>query len=149
MIQDVLVTPLKRIADERGAILHMLRSDDPHFQQFGEAYFSYVYPGAIKGWHFHRRMTQNYAVPCGMIKLVLYDGREDSPTKGELMEVFQGDWNYCLVTIPPGVWNGYKGVGSPFSIVANCATETHDPSEMDRKDPFDPSIPYDWARKDR
>ena len=148
-IEGVLVTGLTRIADERGTILHMLRADDPHFSQFGEIYFSTVYPGAIKGWHIHRAMTLNYAVPVGRIKLVLYDDREESPTRGVLEEHFLGPDNYALVMVPPMVWNGFKGIGTDMALVANCATIAHDPAEIERMDPLDPSIPYDWALKHR
>lgn len=149
MIDGVLITPLKTIPDERGQIMHMLRRDDPAFQEFGEIYFSMVYPGVVKGWHLHREMTLNYAVPIGMIKLVLFDEREDSPTKGELMELFIGEANYLLVTIPKGVWNGFKGVGRGIALVANCATRVHDSEEIQRLDPFSNHIPYDWSLKQR
>lgn len=127
--------------------MHMLRSDASHFQGFGEIYFSCVYPGAIKAWHLHKKMVLNYAVPYGRIKLVLYDDREGSRTRGEIQEIFMGIDNYCLVTIPPLVWNGFKGMGQETAIVANCATIPHDPHEIVRLDPFDPSIPYDWQIK--
>jgi dTDP-4-dehydrorhamnose 3,5-epimerase len=149
MIDGVLVVPLRQIPDERGKIMHMLRCDAPHFEKFGEVYFSVAYPGVIKGWHLHRRMTLNYAVVSGMIKLVLYDSREDSPTRGELVELFIGEDNYALVKIPPGVTNGYKTIGVKPALLANCATEPHDPEEMVRIDPFSPDIPYDWALKHR
>jgi dTDP-4-dehydrorhamnose 3,5-epimerase len=149
VIEGVQVTPLRQIADERGAILHMLRSDAAHFDQFGEIYFSLVYPGVIKGWHIHDRMTLNYAVPVGTIKLVLYDDRKNSGTRGELMEIVTGERSYQLVTVPPRVWNGFKGVGTAPALVANCATIPHDPEEIHRLDPFDSSIPYDWALKHR
>ena len=128
-------------------MMHMLRCDSDVFQKFGEIYFSSVYPGAIKAWHIHKRMTLNYAVPYGNIKFVLYDDRSDSPTKGELQEYFLGPDHYMLVTVPPMIWNGFKGVGTEMAIVANCATLPHDPQEIDRLDPFDPSIPYDWGIK--
>jgi dTDP-4-dehydrorhamnose 3,5-epimerase len=144
-IHDVKVTPLRRIPDERGAVFHMLREDSPVFQRFGEIYFSTVYPGVVKGWHIHKRMTLNYAVPAGMVKLVCYDDRNDSPTRGEVQEVHVGELNYALVTIPPLVWNGFKGEGTLPALVANCATIPHDPDEIDRLDPFDNDIPYDWA----
>jgi dTDP-4-dehydrorhamnose 3,5-epimerase len=147
-IEGVTVVPLRRIPDERGAILHMLRSDEAHFERFGEIYFSMVYPGAIKAWHVHHRMTLNYAVPVGMVKLVCYDDRLESSTRGTVLELFVGDLNYVLVTIPPLVWNGFKGVGSTAAIVANCATEPHDPTEILRQDPALPDIPYDWSRRD-
>jgi dTDP-4-dehydrorhamnose 3,5-epimerase len=149
MIDGVLVHPLKRLPDERGAVLHMLRADDPHFERFGEVYFSTVYPGAVKGWHLHDRMTLNYAVVTGLIKLVLYDDRAASPTRGEVQEVFVGDSNYVLVRVPPRVWNGFKGIGIAPAIVANCATIPHDPDEITRLDPADPSIPYNWSLRER
>ena len=147
MIQGVSIHPLKQIPDERGKIMHMLRADDPHFQEFGEVYFSVVYPGVVKGWHLHKQMTLNYAVIVGMIKLALYDDRNESPTRGELMELFIGESNYVLVKIPPGVWNGFKGVGENQAIVANCATLPHAPEEIVRMNPFDKHIPYDWGVK--
>jgi dTDP-4-dehydrorhamnose 3,5-epimerase len=145
MIDGVLVHPLRQIPDERGKIMHMLRRDDPHFVQFGEIYFSVVYPNVVKGWHLHRRMTLNYAVVSGMIELVLYDDRDGSPTRRQLMQISMGETHYVLVKIPPGIWNGFKGLGGTPSIVANCATEPHDPNEIVRMDPFTSQIPYDWA----
>ena len=127
----------------------MLRRTDPHFKEFGEIYFSTVYPGVIKGWHLHNVMTLNYACVHGRIKLVLYDDRAGSATKGELMEVFLGPDNYQLVQIPPRVWNGFKGMGQDTAIVANCSTHPHDPTQTERLDPFDKRIPYDWTVKHR
>ena len=150
MIQGVVIKPLKRIPDERGGVFHMLRNDDPEFKKFGEIYFSLIYPGAIKAWHLHQKMTLNYAVPVGMIKLVLYDPRDDSPTKGEMMELYVGEQNYYLIQIPVGVWNGFKGLGTTTALVANCATEPHDPEEIVRMDPHHNTIiQYNWERKDR
>ena len=144
-ITGLTVTPLRRIPDERGAVFHMLRDDSPTFERFGEIYFSTVYPGVVKGWHLHRRMTLNYAVPVGMVKLVCYDDRPDSPTRGALVELHVGELNYCLVTIPPLVWNGFKGEGTSTALVANCSTVHHSPDEIERLDPYDESIPYDWS----
>jgi dTDP-4-dehydrorhamnose 3,5-epimerase len=107
-IDGLRVTPLCRIPDERGAVLHMLRADNEGFEGFGEIYFSMVYPGAIKAWH-------------------------------------TGELSYSLVTIPPFVWNGFKGEGSAPALVANCATVPHHPDEIVRRDPFSSDIPYDWA----
>ena len=145
MIDGVVVVPLARIADERGSVMHMLRRTDPHFVGFGEIYFSTIYPGVVKGWHKHAEMTLNYACIHGRIKLVLYDDRDGSPTKGELMEIFLGPENHSLVQIPLGVWNGFKGLGREMAIVANCSTHPHDPSRSERLDPFDNDIPYDWS----
>jgi dTDP-4-dehydrorhamnose 3,5-epimerase len=146
-IHDLRVTPLRRIPDERGAVFHMLREDDPGFERFGEIYFSLVYPGVIKGWHRHRRMTLNYAVPVGMVKLVCYDDRDGSPSRGVVQQLHVGELEYALVTIPPLIWNGFKGVGDRAALVANCATIPHDPTEIERLDPFTDDIPYDWALK--
>lgn len=149
MIEGVLIKPLRQIPDERGKIMHMLRADDPHFEKFGEIYFSVVYPDVIKGWHLHTKMTLNYAVVSGMIKLVLYDAREESPTKGELQELYIGEDNYALVRIPSGIYNGFKGIGVEPAIVANCSDIPHDLEEIQRVDPFSKDIPYDWDLKHR
>jgi dTDP-4-dehydrorhamnose 3,5-epimerase len=145
MIEGVQVVPLTRIPDERGTIMHMLKRTDRHFQAFGEIYFSTVYRGVVKGWHRHREMTLNYACVFGRIKLVLYDDREGSATRRELMELFLGPDDYSLVVIPPAIWNGFKGMSDPYAIVANCSTEPHDPSRSVRLDPFENHIPYEWG----
>lgn len=149
MIDGVTVAPLRQIPDERGKVMHMLKATDPHFVGFGEVYFSVVFPGVIKGWHLHHKMVINYAVPHGRIKLVLYDDREPSPTRGEVQEIFLGQDHYSLVQVPVGVWNGFKGYGPTEAIVCNCASIPHAPDEIVRLDPFDPSIPYDWSLKQR
>ncbi|MHA1797991.1 MAG: dTDP-4-dehydrorhamnose 3,5-epimerase family protein [Candidatus Helarchaeota archaeon] len=146
-IEGVKVIQLRRIPDERGTIYHMLKKDDPHFIEFGEIYFSSIYKNIVKGWHKHREMTLNYACIYGRVKLVMYDDREDSPTKGEVQEIFLGPDNYSLVIIPPLVWNGFKGMNDPYSIIANCCTHTHDPSRSERLDPFKNDIPYNWDVK--
>ncbi len=147
MIDGVSVAPRRQIVDERGKIMHMLRSDDPEFERFGEVYFSWVNPGVVKAWHLHKEMTLNYVCPHGLVKLVLYDGREESATHGEVMEIFLGPDSHRLVTVPPGVWNGFKGVADQPSMVANCATLAHDPDEIVRMDPTASDIPYDWSLK--
>ena len=147
MIDGVLVKPLRQILDERGKVMHMLRRDAPEFEAFGGIYFSVVHPGAIKAWHLHKEMALNYAVPVGNIKMVLYDDRPDSPTAGQLMEIFTGPDDYKLIHVPPLVWNGFKGIGAVPALVANCATIGHRQDEIVRKDPTSGDIPYDWALK--
>ena len=149
MIDGVKVIPLRQIVDERGKIMHMVKATDPHFVGFGEIYFSCAWPGAIKAWHIHTRMTVNNAVMVGRAKLVMYDMREKSSTRGVLQEVFFGEDNYCLVQIPPGIANGYKAYGDRMVVMANCASEPHDPTEMLRVDPLSPDIPYDWSLRNR
>ena len=145
MIDGVVVSPRRQLVDERGKIVHVLRADDPEFERFGEVYFSWVNPGVVKGWHLHTAMTLNYTCPVGLVKLALWDDREGSPTRGEVMELFLGPDDHRLVQVPPGVWNGFKGVAGTPSMVCNCATLPHDPEEIQRRDPFDPAVPYDWA----
>jgi len=147
MINGAKVIPLHQIFDERGKIMRMLKATDPYFIKFGEIYFSCAWPGTIKGWHIHKSMTINNAVISGRAKLVMYDLREDSPTHGQLQEVFLGEDNYVLVQIPPGIANGYKAYGDKMVILVNCATEPHDPAEIMRMDPFTKDIPYDWSLK--
>jgi dTDP-4-dehydrorhamnose 3,5-epimerase len=149
MIEDVVISERRQFVDERGKIMHFLRKDDPEFLQFGEIYFSWINPGAVKGWHNHREMTLFYVCPYGQIKVVLYDDRAESTTRGELMEVFLGPDCYRLLRIPPGVWNGFKGIAVHPSLVCDCATIPHDPAEIERADPHSGKIPYDWRRKDR
>nr|WP_321351991.1 dTDP-4-dehydrorhamnose 3,5-epimerase family protein [uncultured Methanoregula sp.] len=145
MLDGVQIIPLKTIMDERGMVRHMLKSTDPHFTQFGEIYFSVIFPNIIKAWHMHRKMEMNYAVIVGNIKLVLYDGRKESRTYKEFQEIFMGEDNYVLVRIPPLLTYGFKSIGNEKAIVANCSSIPHDPNEVERYDAFDPSIGYDWG----
>lgn len=145
LIDGVKIVPLRQIVDERGKIMHMLKATDEHFIAFGEIYFSCSWPGAVKAWHIHTSMTINNAVISGRAKLVMYDLREESPTRGVLQEVYLGEDNYVLVQMPPGIANGYKAYGDGLCILANAATEPHDPDEMLRMPPDTDEIPYDWA----
>jgi len=144
-IAGVEVVPLRRIVDDRGAVSLMLKATDPHFVRFGEIYFSSVYPGVVKAWKNHHRLTANYACVHGRIKLVLWDDRRASPTRGGVMEELIGPDEYKLVVIPPGIWHGFQGLGEPISILANCATEPSDPDELERLEPRASIVPYDWA----
>jgi len=144
MIQGVVVEKLKVIEDKRGKLMHMLRCDSPNFAGFGEIYFSVINYGAIKAWRQHLRMTQNFAVPSGMVKLVIFDSRDKSPTKGQLLEIELGEKNYCLVKIPPMLWYGFKGISGTPSIIANCSDIVHDPDEIIRADLSDVQFSYNW-----
>ena len=146
-IEGVEIKKLRKIPDERGTIYHMLTKNEEIFEDFGEIYFSNIYPNVVKAWHWHRDMVLNYSVIYGMIKMVLYDDRDDSPTKGNLMEIFLGEENYILVKVPKQVWNGFKGIGLTKSIVANCSSMAHDPDEIFRKEFNAEDIPYDWDLK--
>jgi dTDP-4-dehydrorhamnose 3,5-epimerase len=150
LIQGVNVKPLKLIADERGYLMEMMRSDDPFFQKFGQSYVSVAYPGVVKGWHFHKVQTDHFVIVKGMMKVVLYDQREGSPTKGLVNEFFMGEKNPILVTIPPGVVHGMKGIGTEPAMLVNVPTELYKYDKPDeyRIDPHKNDIPYDWDRKD-
>ena len=145
MIDGVIITLLRQIFDERGKIMHMLREDSPVYSRFGEIYFFWSHPGAIKAWHLHKKMTLNYAVIYGEIKFVLFDDRVGSSTKGVIQGLFLSPENYVLITVLPLIWNGFKGIGTKTSIVANFATLPHNLDEIERKPAFDAGIPYDWG----
>ncbi len=147
MIEGVVISPLKQLHDERGKVMHMLRSSDTVFQKFGEIYFSYTYPNVVKAWHLHKEMTLNYAVIQGRIKLVLFDDRANSKTKGKLQEIYLSTENYFLVTVPPLIWNGFKAIGGQSALLANCATHAHSDHEILRKAPDDDYFPYTWDIK--
>jgi dTDP-4-dehydrorhamnose 3,5-epimerase len=151
MILGVKTKPLQMHVDERGRLMEILRRDDEIYAGFGQVYITTVYPGVVKAWHYHKVQTDNFACLCGMIKLVLFDARETSPTRGEVNEFFIGDDNRLLVQIPPGVHHGFKGIGTLEAIVLNVPTEPYNHQQPDeyRLPPRDKSIPYDWALKER
>lgn len=149
LIEGVVITPLKQFPDDRGTVMHIMKATDAGFKGFGEVYCSTVYPGVVKGWHLHRKITLNYVVLSGMITFVLYDERAGSPTNGAVQEIVMGDRNYVRVTVPPGIWSGFKCIGTEPAMVCNVIDLPHDPSEAQRCDPHNNHIPYEWARKDR
>jgi len=130
-------------------LMEILRADDPLFRKFGQVYVSTIYPGVVKGWHCHHVQTDYVTILKGMVKLVLYDDREGSPTRGEVAELFAGEQNPVLVVVPPFVWHGMKGVGAEPAYMLNCPTETYSYEQPDefRRPPDDPGIPYDWQLK--
>jgi dTDP-4-dehydrorhamnose 3,5-epimerase len=146
MISGVIITPLRQIKDERGKVMHMLKATDPHFIQFGEIYFSCINPGAVKAWNCHQELTANLAVIQGEARLVLFDDREESETRGQLQTIELGDSNYCLVTIPPKIWLGFTATSQEAAIIANCATLPHRREESLQRPSNDPRIPYSWER---
>ena len=149
LIHGVKITPLKQIIDERGKVMLMMRNDDKIFKKFGEIYFSCTHPGVVKAWHMHKKMTLNYAIISGQLKIVLFDGRKKSSTKGTLQEIYMSTENYFLLSVPPLIWNGFKGIGTETSIVANCSDIPHDKNEMVRMNPNSKKIPYKWELKHR
>jgi len=143
-IEGIKITPLKIISDNRGSVMHMLRSDSDVFQKFGEIYFSTIFKDSIKAWHLHKEATLNYACIFGKVKLVLFDDRTESTTNGLCQELYLSLDSYSLITIPPNIWNGFKGLNDIHSIIANCLTLPHNEKEMVRLDLNDPKFKYNW-----
>ena len=148
LIEGVTVHPLRQIPDERGKVMHMLRADDPHFEAFGEIYFSVVELGAIKAWHLHERMTINYAVPLredqarGLRRsrrLAHARGdRGDLPRRGELRA---GDGSAVRLER----LQGHRRAPRDRRELRDRSRTT--PTEIVRLDPFSEQIPYDWSLK--
>ena len=148
-IAGVQIKPLKLVADERGYLLEMLRADDPFFTTFGQAYVSATYPGVVKAWHYHRVQVDYFVCISGMVKLVLYDSRDDSPTRGAVNEFCLGEQNRSLVVVPNLVYHGWKCISDSMSLVVNMPTEVYrydDPDEY--REVAHGVLPYDWTRKD-
>ena len=132
MIEGLILTPLKQIYHPKGDVFHAMRKSDMGFTGFGEAYFSTIHAGDIKPWKKHLRMTLNLIVPVGKIRFVLYDDRALSPTLGEKMSVEAGLENYQRLTVPPGVWMAFEGLGEGLNLLLNVADMEHDPDEVER-----------------
>ncbi|UCH87492.1 MAG: dTDP-4-dehydrorhamnose 3,5-epimerase family protein [Dehalococcoidia bacterium] len=149
MIEGVEIKQLTKHADERGYLMELLRCDDAIFRRFGQAYVSLNYPGVVRGWHYHKKQDDHFAVVKGMVKVALYDAREGSPTQGQVDEFFLGEQNSILLKIPVGVMHGYKTVSTEPSLLINFPSEPYDPQQPDEyRLPWDTDqIPYDWAIK--
>ena len=150
MIDGVVIKKLKVIPDERGRLMEILRADDPFFQKFGQVYLTTAYPGVVKGWHYHKKQADNMAVVKGMMKIVLYDSRKESPTFGQINEIFAGVHNPVLLHIPPLVYHGFKCISEEEALVINTPTEVYNYAAPDeyREPAHGGGIPYDWSRKD-
>lgn len=145
LIDGLMVTGLRQIIDERGAVLHHMRNDTPEFTSFGECYFSEMVPGAVKAWKRHREQTQNLAVPIGRVRFVVYDDRGLSPTRGglQIVELGRPD-DYNRLCIPKGLWYGFTCLSDQPALIANCADLPHDPADAELLPADDPGIPYRW-----
>lgn len=139
-VEQILVTPLRRIHLSGGDVLHGMKRDDPGFIDFGEAYFSIIEAGAIKAWKRHLRMTLNFVVPVGSVQFVFVNELGSSREEVIGMEVGR----YVRLTVPPGIWFGFKGLFAPSSMLMNVADIPHDPAEIERKGLED--IAFDWGK---
>jgi dTDP-4-dehydrorhamnose 3,5-epimerase len=146
MINGVITHKLRLIPDERGRLLEILRKDEEHYLPVAQIYMTTNYPGVVKAWHYHKKQSDQMTCVKGMVKVVLYDARDGSPTKGEVNEFFVGEHNPMLIRIPPGVYHGWKCVSESESVVVNCPTELYDYKNPDehRAAHDDPAIPYNW-----
>jgi len=146
MIDGVITAKLRLIPDERGRLMEIMRTDAEHYLPVAQIYMTTNYPGVVKAWHYHKKQTDQMTCVKGMVKVVLYDARDGSPTKGQVNEFFVGEYNPILVRIPAGVYHGWKCVSTDESVVVNCPTELYDYKNPDehRADYNDPKIPYNW-----
>lgn len=149
-IEGVTTRDLRLIPDERGRLMEILRADDKGFTKFGQVYVTTAYPGVVKAWHYHKLQDDNMTVLKGMAKIVLYDDRESSPTKGLVNEFFVGEHNRVLIHIPKLIWHGFKCISNTEAMIMNIVTECYNYKNPDeyRKPPHGSDIPYDWSRKD-
>ncbi|KPL16857.1 MAG: dTDP-4-dehydrorhamnose 3,5-epimerase [Anaerolineae bacterium SM23_84] len=131
MIEGVTVRKLRLIPDERGFLMELMRSDWQEFTKFGQVYLTAVYPGVVKGWHYHRLQTDHFICIQGMAKVVLYDGRDGSSSHGEVNEFFMGQMNPVMLTIPNGVCHGFKGISQEMTLIVNVPTELYNYDEPD------------------
>jgi dTDP-4-dehydrorhamnose 3,5-epimerase len=149
-IHDVKTKKLRVIPDERGWLMEILRADEPElFSKFGQVYVSATYPGVVKAWHYHRVQVDHFACVAGMVKLVLIDTRDNSPTRGAVNEFYLGSHNPLLVQVPNLVYHGWKCIGTEPSLVVNVPSEPYNHADPDeyRLEPHG-TLPYDWTRKD-
>lgn len=141
----VKITTLKCIETPQGRVLHGIKRSNSTFVEFGEAYFSSIFPGAIKGWKKHNKMTLNLVVPVGLVRFVIFENSEfgDIELNSEPIDVVLGSENYSRLTIPPGLWVGFQGVSDEESLLLNVASHEHDPSEVNALDLT--VVDFDWS----
>jgi dTDP-4-dehydrorhamnose 3,5-epimerase len=133
IITGSYLTPLKKIENSLGDVLHGMKKSDIGFDGFAEAYFSKIHFGIIKPWKKHINMTLNLVVPIGEIRFVIFDDREISQTKGQFMDISLSPDNYFRLTVPPNVWMAFKGESPSTSLLLNIANLEHDPTEIVRE----------------
>ena len=141
-IEGLILTPLNRIHNANGDILHGIKRSEAEFSSFGEAYFSMIKNGSIKGWNKHKVMTLNLIVAIGEVSFVVYDDREESNTNGSFYKIELSQINYKRLTVPPGLWLAFKGKGNQSNLILNIASIEHDSEEIERK-PLE-QINYNW-----
>ena len=150
-IDGVVVKRLSTHVDDRGGLTPLLDTRDPFWAEpVVYAYEVVIKPGRIKGWGMHERQSDRYFVCSGDVRVVLFDGRESSPTAGALVQLHFGERSPGLVCIPPGVWHADHNWGDSVARILNFPTRAYDPEDPDkwRIDPHAGVIPFDWALRD-
>jgi len=144
-IEGLNLRPLRQIKDHRGSVMHFIRKDASEFKEFGEVYFSKINGGVVKGWKLHHRISQLFCIPFGIVKIVIYDDRPNSSTRGTIAEVIlDDDANYNLLSIPPKVWYSFKSLSTTYSLLANVINEIHSQDESETDTLLSSKIPYSW-----
>lgn len=144
-IHDLIIRPLRQIFDERGGVYHFLKASDKSFHGFGEAYYSKINPGVIKGWKFHKQIYQNFCVPIGSVRIVIYDNRYFSPSKGKIDEILlDNSDHYYLLCMPPQLWYSFKCESDGYALLANIIDKPYDPEESINLPLDNKVIPYEW-----
>ncbi len=146
LIEGVASQSLKMIVDERGWLMEIMRSDWDLFNGFGQVYVTTAFPQVVKAWHLHHKQTDHMACIRGTVKIVLYDDRPNSKTKGMVNEFVMGERNPTVVKVPPYVWHGFKVLGEEQAFVVNVPDRLYDYKTPDeyRAPPDSKDIPYDW-----
>jgi dTDP-4-dehydrorhamnose 3,5-epimerase len=146
-IDGVSVREVRHVPRDHGVITEIFRPEwDPTGLPVVHIYQSRLYPGALGAWSCHQRSTDRLFVNQGQLKIVLFDGREGSKTRGFLMEVHAGDARPSLIVVPPGIWHGLQNLGSTDALILNCPTEAYDYKDPDHyRLAYDSAeIPYTW-----
>ncbi len=145
MIDGVHMRDLVLHTDDRGTVCEMY---DPRWEWHPDplvfSYFYTIRPGLIKGWAMHKKHDDRYCLLQGEMKVVLYDARTDSPTKGHVLELYLTEQRRQLFSLPQGVWHADQNIGSKDCLVVNFPTIQYDHASPDKyRLPLDTDlIPY-------
>ena len=143
-IEGLKVHDLSIFNDERGSLLHILSSKNYPDFIFGECYGSETKPGVIKAWKRHQKISQNFAVILGKIKLVIFDTRKESPSFNRSFIIELSRENYKLVHVPKGLWYGFQCTSKINGIIINCIDKPYDPLESETRLIKNLPFEYEW-----
>jgi dTDP-4-dehydrorhamnose 3,5-epimerase len=133
LIDGVVIRKATTHPDERGTLTEVFNpawdlSDEP---------LVYVYqvtirPGQVKGFVLHRTYNDRLFFSIGTVKIVLYDDREGSPTRGMLNELFFSEHSRGHLVIPSNVWHAVQNIGSTDALFVNCPTKPYNHADPDK-----------------